>query len=499
MKKVVYIFIILFLCLPKLLSAQSLQSLINQGLGKAYNMELDGAEKIYNRIIDLYPEDPHGYYLIAQIYYWTYLGSKDKGEYQVFNRFAELAQEKIDKILDEDNKNIKILHLAGNLQLFRAMANAVNESSVDAFWSSKNAVNYLEKAIQLNPKFYDAYLGLGLFDYAMSFVPEFLKWAVKLTGLTSDKERGLRYIKTAFNKGTLETTEAAFHLSKIYTDYLADYDSAYYYIQSIIPRYPKNTLFLYQYAVSLIKGRELNKAIQPLNTVIRLNNKRFPQVTALAHYRKGEVYFKKNQFKSAIKEYEAFLDLYKDIDFTGIAAYNIAISNKIIGNDEEYKKYLDLASDGNPDVYEDAYAMTKSEYFLKNDIDEIDLQLVRIKNFIDYGRNRNAYDSLKVILPLIHNNDQKALALSYLSESAYHLNKYAESVQAAENVLTVKPRIEKWTIPFSYFLQAKANWKVGAKSEARDFLSRAESENKFEFQDYIQSLIENLKRKLKRA
>lgn len=498
MKKIILSFVFLFY-FSNSISSQSLQSLVNQGLAKAYNMELDAAEKIYNRIIDLYPEDPHGYYLIAQIYYWTFLGSKDKGEYQVFIKFADLAQSKIDKILDTDDRNVKILHLAGNLASFRAMANAVNESSVDAFWSSKNAVNYFEKAIQINPKFYDAYLGLGLFDYAMSFVPEFLKWAVKLTGLTSDKERGLRYIKTAFNRGNLETTEAAFHLSKIYTDYLADYDSAYYYIQTVIPKYPRNTLFLYQNAVSLIKGRQLDRAIQPLNTVIRLNNKRFPQITALAHYRKGEIYFKKNQFKSAIKEYEMFLDLNKDLDFSGIAAFNIAISYKMLGEDDEYKKYMNLASDGNPDVFEDAYAITKSEYFLKNDIDDIDLKLVTIKNLIDNGKNRVAYDSLKVVLPNIENVEQKALGLAYLSEVTYNLNKYSESIQAAESILTFKIRIEKWTIPFSYYMQAKLNWRVGAKTEAKEFLIKAESENKFEFQDYIQSLIENLKRKLKRG
>ncbi|NMB82248.1 MAG: hypothetical protein GYA14_10565, partial [Ignavibacteria bacterium] len=217
MKKSISILLLFFILSINSVSSQSLQSLVNQGIAKAYNMELDAAEKIYDRIIDLYPDDPHGYYLTAQIYYWTFLGSKDKGEYQVFTKFADLAQTKIDKILDNDEKNVKVLYIAGNLALFKAMANAVNESSVDAFWSSKNAVNYFEKAIQLNPKFYDAYLGLGLFDYAMSFVPEFLKWAVKLTGLTSDKERGLKYIKIAFNRGTSETTEAAFHLSKIYT------------------------------------------------------------------------------------------------------------------------------------------------------------------------------------------------------------------------------------------------------------------------------------------
>ncbi|MDQ7816996.1 MAG: DUF3808 domain-containing protein [Melioribacteraceae bacterium] len=499
MKKIIIICFLLLFPLHSHINAQSLQSLVNKGLAKSYNMELEAAEKIYNRIIDLYPNEPHGYYYIAQIYYWTFLGSKDKGEYQVFSKFSNLAQEKIDRMLEQDEKNVRMIFLAGNLALFNAMANATNESSVDAFWASKSSVNYFEKVLQLNPKFYDAYLGLGLFDYAMSFVPEFLQWAVNLTGLSSDKERGLRYIKTAFNKGSSETTESAFHLAKIYTDYLAEFDSAYSYIQSIIPQYPKNTLFHYQYAVSLIKGKELDKAIRPLNTVIRLNNKRFSQITALAHYRKGEIYFKKNQFKSAIKEYEQFLDLSKELDFTGIAALNIAISNKMLGNDEEYSKYLDLASDGNPDLFEDSYAKIKSEIFLDKGIDANDLMLTRMKNLIESGKNRIVYDSLKIIIDSFEDNHQKVLGLTYLSEAALNFKKYAESVRAAENVLTIKILQEKWVIPFSYLLLAKANWIVGEKNEAAQFLSKAESENKYEFQDYIQSKIENLKRRLRRS
>lgn len=499
MKKLLIVCFLLFISVNSRTTAQSLQTLVNQGLAKAYNMELEAAEKIYNRIIDLYPNEPFGYFYIAQIYYWTFLGSKDKGEYQVFSKFSNLAQEKIDKILEQDENNIRVNFIAGNLALFNAMANATNESSVDAFWASKSSVNYFEKVLQLNPKFYDAYLGLGLFDYAMSFVPEFLQWAVNLSGLSSDKERGLRYIKIAYKKGSSETTESAFHLAKIYTDYLADFDSAYSFITSLIPKYPRNTLFHYQYAVSLIKGRELDRAIQPLNTVIRLNNKRFPQISALAHYRKGEVYFKKNQFKSAIKEYQQFLDLSKELDFTGIAALNIAISYKMLGDDEEYRKYLDLASDGNPDLYEDSYAKIKSEILIEKGLDENDLLLTRMKNFIESGKNKIVYDSLKQNIDSFDDNHQKVLGLTYFSEAALNLKRYAESVRAAENVLTIKISQEKWVVPFSYLLQAKANWIVGEKNQANQILSKAESENKYEFQDYIQSKIENLKRKLRRG
>ncbi|MEK6553341.1 MAG: tetratricopeptide repeat protein, partial [Bacteroidota bacterium] len=310
--------IVLLLFNAVLIGQSQVQELIRQGLDQAYNMELNSAEKTFNKVLELRPNSPLGYYHIAQIHFWIYLGSRDPGEYQVFLKFADMAQERAEKVIDKNPKDYQTKYIAGNLASFRAMAQATNNSSVDAFWSSKKAVSYYEETLELNPKFYNAYLGLGLFDYAMSFVPDFLKWAVNLTGLTSDKKRGFNYIKTAFRKGT-EKTEAAFHLSKIYTDYLAEYDSAFILLQSLSSRYPNNTLFIYQYAVSLIKDKQLDRANEMLNRVINLHNKKLPQIAALSYYRKGEIYFKKNQFKTAIKNYEKFLDTSKELDFFGFA------------------------------------------------------------------------------------------------------------------------------------------------------------------------------------
>ena len=112
-----------------------------------------------------------------------------------------MAQQKAEKILEDNSKDYQTKYLVGNLLSFRAMAQATNSQSVDAFWSSKKAVGYFEEVLKQKPKFYDAYLGLGLFDYAMSFVPDFLKWAVNLTGLSSDKDRGIPLYKDGLQKG----------------------------------------------------------------------------------------------------------------------------------------------------------------------------------------------------------------------------------------------------------------------------------------------------------
>ena len=146
-----------------------------------------------------------------------------------------------------------------------------------------------------------------------------------------------------------------------------------------------------------------------------MNNKTLPQITALTHYRKGEILFKKNRFKDAIAEYDIFLETTKEMDFGGISAYNIALCNKFLGNDNEYEKYLVLAKLGNQDIFEDSYAKHKSEEYSSKEITKDDLQLIRMRNNLDAGKYNIVCDSLQSIITELQTDDQKGLALSYLS------------------------------------------------------------------------------------
>lgn len=473
------------------------QSLVRKGMNEAYNFQFESAEKTFNRILEIKPNSPEGYYRIAQMHFWIFLGSRNEGEYQIFLKFADIAQQKIDAVLDKNPKDLDTKYLAANLASFRAMAQATSNQSVDAFWSSKKAVSQFEEIIKANPRYYDAYLGLGLFDYAMSFVPDFLKWAVNLTGLSSDKARGFKYIKTALRKGNTVKTEAAFHLSKVYNDYLAEYDSGFVILQDLTSKYPRNGLFAYQSAVSLIKAKKLDRALSVLDRVIQLNNKHVPQITALAYYRRGEIYFKKNQFRTAVRNYSKFLELSKELDLTGIAALNTALAYKMLGNETEYKKYLALANNGNQDLFEDAYAMQKGERYQNYSISNTELKLVRMRNRIDAGDYKLAYDSLKIEIPKIENRETKALAQIYLAEVSSNLRKHNEVVTLCDQLAEMNLSSEKWIKPMADLLNAKAKLALGDKTSAKELLRDAEEENDYDFMDYIQSQIEWLKRRIK--
>lgn len=263
-----------------------------------------------------------------------------------------------------------------------------------------------------------------------------------------------------------------------------------------LERYPGNTLFIYQYAVTLIKDHKFDRANDLLNKIIKINNTKIPQIISLAHFRKGEILFKKDNFKAAIKEYDKFLSTTKEIDFIGTAAFNVAICYKFLGDDEECKKYLDKVSEGNQDIFEDSYAMNKSQHYKANGIPEEDLMLIRMRNNFETGKVKTVYDSFKTVPENFRSNVHKAMALIYFSDAALKLEKHTEANDACEQIKSMSLSSEKWIIPNAYLNMALANYHVGEKVKAIELLQEADENNDYEFKDRIQALIENLKRKL---
>ncbi len=460
-------------------------------------MDFTGAENTFNRIIELDKDQPYGYYNIAHLHFWLFLGSKDPGEYFTFLKYSDMAMEKAQKKLEKNEDDPDINYLVGNVNLLRAMAHAMNNNVLDAFWESKNAMNSFEATLDADSTYYDAYMGLGLLDYALGYVPGMFKWAVNLSGLSSDKNRGLRYLLLSYKKGHFDKTENEFHLAKVYTDYLANYDSASIYLNRLLNKYPNDILFLYQNALTNIKARKLDRAEASLNKIIRISNKKIPVINSLAHFRKGEIYFRENDYDNAIKEYQTFVDTTKDFDYVGMANFRIALCSAFLGDTSTAKKYLvEAKSNGNPDIFEDSYAKSRSERYFDTGFTKDYLFVVKMRNYLESAKYRAVYDSLKTRYEQITDESNKAMALVYLSEASLHLAKYPAAATYLEKIDSLDYRNEKWVKPYSLYLLAMANYLVKAKKGAAEYLAEAEDNNDFEFKDNLQARMYNLKRKL---
>lgn len=496
MKNILLIFIVSLLYIN--IAGSEKDNLIKKGIHLSYNFQLTEAEQIFNKLIDDYPNEPDGYLLLSQNYLWKFLGNKDEGEFKTFLKFIEISIEKLKSKIKKSPKQDLLNYQLGKAYMFKAMALTTNGSNVDAFWATKTSMSYFDDVLEETPTFYDANLGIGVFQYALGYVPSVFKWALTLTGLSADKDKGLDNILIAFKKGTDSKTEAAFHLGKIYSDYLAEYDSSSFYLYNIINKYPKNTLFLYQCAITHLLDRDLTNSEKLLNKVISLNNKYFTQTTAFAYFLKGDIYFRRNNYEKAIENYKKFFDLTKVTDYLGIANFRLSFCYEMLNKDEESSKCISNVSLGNDDIQDDIYAKNEGkkikEYGWSND-----RKIIMVaNNYLEAGIYDSVISNLKEKLTKIKDEDYKIIGNLFLAESFIKKNKIDSSNDIISKLSIKKLDREKWGIPLYYYLKALISYKNGKNSEALKQLELAEDNNDYYFKEKYQPLINNLINRLKK-
>jgi tetratricopeptide (TPR) repeat protein len=473
-------------------------SLIVKGIEEQNKFNFTSADSIFNKAINLQPENPAPYHFIAQKYLWFSLGDKKLSELKVFFRFSEIALQKGEEFLDKNSNNAEALFLLGLIEMNRAIANSSKDEMLDAFWASKSAVGYFEDAIEIDSSFADAYFGLGLLEYFLSYVPSVFKWSISLVGLTADKELGLRHLQKAFKNGKLMKDEAGFHLAKMLIDYTADFNKAAEILETLTVKYPANPLFHYRRAIALVRATRLDEAEKELDTVIKLNAEHFSHTTSLAYFLKGTVYFYKNDFSSAVKYFNLFFEKTPSIDFTGIANFRAAISEAMLGNNKEAKRYLLLAANGNEDIQEDDFAKRKSELYFDDWLSEEHKTIVLAVNFMHQGKFEKTIEKLAPIIDDFSNDDFKLAGYCYLAQSYLKIGKIKEAAIILQKAENVEPNNEPWLLVYKNIVIAQYYIFNDDYSKAENYLEKAEDLNDGDFKNNFEALIVNLKSRIKK-
>lgn len=487
--KLIFVPVFIFLFSSGILSQQDIERQILKGLDACYNFNFDKADQTFQDLIKKYPDDPRGYHFESSIYLWYYLGSNDKNDLDEFEKYSDISLKKGEAIRDKDEKDEMALYFLGANYNYRAIAFGKAGNFLDAAWATKKSESYLSQVIDINLRNYDAYLGLGLYNFAVAQIPPAFKWALNLVGISGDQNTGVKYIESAAEKGHYARVEAQYYFAQINMDFLIDYESSAAVLKKLVRKYPGNLLFNYSYAVLLIKQRKLGDADSFLNKVINAHDDQFKQITSFSYFLKGDINFRNNRLDSAKSYYLQFLDGAKDNDYTGIASYRLAVCYEATGNREEAVKYFQKAQTGNMDLDDDIYAKRKGEIYSNRTLSSHELKLIYDSNMILSGKYKAAYDSLTAILPLIQAPKLKAEALLYMSDAAYNMGNYKESIDLAENSLAIDPSNEKWIIPFSYYCLARANKKLGNTDEVKSNSEKAWEENQYDYQNKLKNLL----------
>lgn len=474
------------------------RKILREGIEASYSFQLEKANSLFENYIANFPQSPYGYHYISQLHLWYFLGSRSEAERAIYEKYSQIAQEKAEAIEGENDKNAEFHFLLGQIYTLRALNKIFLDERIGALFSSRSAMSEFDAAIEIDSTYYDAYYGIGLFNYVLSFIPSGIRWIISIAGMEADKEKGLENLRIVYEHGNVMKTEAAFHLAQIYADYAADYDSSLVLLNKLTEQYPNNIIFNYEKAVVLIKAQQLTAAEDLLLRFSSSNYKEFSQTKALIFFQLGNVNFLQNRFNEALIYYNNFFNTTSSLDFTGIAHYRMAICYNFLNEKLKSKHELLMAGQGNLDIEQDKFAKNQSLKLFDSWLTEENELLILAHNNLRACKFTRVIDSLNIFLDKYKNQELQYAARICIAEAFIRV----DSLNSAfSNLLKIDAdNIERksWIIPYSELLFARYYFAVSDYKKADEFLELANENNEYDYEEEIAAKIINLKRKLTR-
>jgi tetratricopeptide (TPR) repeat protein len=194
MNKIITIFCTLFVLISSLRAQDSTAlALAIEGIDLGTNLHYKESYEVFQKLIELEPDNPRGYFLRSAIYFWMF--SEDMKNEEVGNKFRDLSYEAVEIAeakLEENENDIEAKFFLGGAYGSLGRYYAMTKSFLNAYWYGKKGKNHLEEVVEMDSTYYDAYLGLGIYHYLADILPRFVKILSFIFGMEGDKEQGIR-------------------------------------------------------------------------------------------------------------------------------------------------------------------------------------------------------------------------------------------------------------------------------------------------------------------
>jgi tetratricopeptide (TPR) repeat protein len=224
-----------------------------EGLEDLYHARPVQAVSAFERIRGRHPESPAADFLLGAIE-WHRVTTGPQGmtaggkAEQAFFARMDSAIALGERALERDEHDLAARFFLGGAYGYKARYLALQEEWWGAYRTGKKGVHHLEKVVEEDREFGDAYLGLGIYHYYADVVPKIVKIFGALVGLGGDRERGLEEIRRARRDGLLVEEECRFFLAEIESTFEHDQWAALVWARSLREEYPENELFTWLHA-----------------------------------------------------------------------------------------------------------------------------------------------------------------------------------------------------------------------------------------------------------
>jgi len=318
------------------------EELRRSGLDALYNIDYDKANRDFKEIVQLHPNHPGGYQLLAarlwiktlyesrrlQVSLYNsesfYSNGDDKVDPKIVTEFRNLTREAkrlAEAKLKQEPKNIEALDFLANTEGLKAsFEEAVERRHFAALRDGNDAVEHHREVLKLDPKYIDAQITIGLYEYVVGSLPLPVKIIAGATGYRGSKKRGLAMLEQVAREGRWSQDDAKTVLVLLYTREKRFAD-VLKLTRELSAKYPRNYLLRLETADALVslagvkrKEKDVAGAVQAekeafatFDELLRDRNVRDTAARALdlIHFKYGEALLMAGFNDRAAKEFIA--------------------------------------------------------------------------------------------------------------------------------------------------------------------------------------------------
>jgi hypothetical protein len=245
-----------------------------------YNLDYEGARKIFKEMAVAFPSYPAGPQFLAdtlliEALYQTrrlqaslynsdsfYSKNEDKADPKLvdqFRTYTRQARQLVEARLKQNPNDTEALYFFGAIEGLKAsFEETVERRHFAALKDGNDAVEKHRQVIKLDPNYRDAEMTIGLYDYTIGALPLATKIAVGFLGHRGSKKRGMATIERVAREGTWVKEDAKTLLIMLYKREQR-FTEAAAIARELGAKYPRNYLYRLETAEALVSQAALER------------------------------------------------------------------------------------------------------------------------------------------------------------------------------------------------------------------------------------------------
>ncbi len=225
--------------------------MMEEGLHALYNLDYRTTRRNGRKFMRMHPNNPLGPLYMAGILWWEATtegagGRANKDTLALFHHSVERTVKMSKRLWKSDDiaQQTDAYFAAGMALGLQGQMRLVDGQYVRAYRSGRKAMKYLKKCVKKDPRYYDAYFGIGVFDYQVAMLSGAIKIGARmLLRGTGNAQRGLKRIQLSIRKGSFSSRQASGFLLTLYILSEKDYPRALALTEDLLLNFPESPYF----------------------------------------------------------------------------------------------------------------------------------------------------------------------------------------------------------------------------------------------------------------